>query len=65
MRYGAYLAFSVVEHLITTDSLSQSLWWVTIMDNIYVAHGSETTPEIMHNGETFFVMKFTGEGYGC
>jgi len=35
------------------------------MDNIYVAHGSETTPEIMHNGETFFVMKFTGEGYGC
>jgi len=35
------------------------------MDNIYVAHGLETTPEIMHNGETFFVMKFTGEGYGC
>ena len=35
------------------------------MDNIYVEHGLETTPEIMHNSETFFVMKFTGEGYGC
>jgi len=35
------------------------------MDNIYVAHGSETTPQITHNGETFFAIKFTGEGNGC
>ena len=34
------------------------------MDNIYVAHGLEMTLEITHNGETYFVLKFTGEDNG-
>jgi len=29
------------------------------MDNIYVAHGLETTPDIMRNGETLLVITFT------
>ena len=29
-----------------------------------VAHGLETTLEITHSGEIFFVIKFTGEGNG-
>jgi len=34
------------------------------MDNIYVANGLEITPEIMHNDEEFYVIKYMGQCNG-